>query len=942
MRRFLIVFILIIVNQKAQAVDPGLNWQTLETGHFYIHFIDDYRSVAEKTAGIAERVHDELVMKLEWQPEDRTHLVLSDATDLPNGFAMPFPFNRSVLYLVPPDELNTLEDFDDWLELLITHEYVHVLHLDMARGGAAGLRYIFGRNILSFPNIYQPPWIIEGLATYHETDHQRHIGRGQSTLFEMMMREEVTSGIKPVSQVNLRLRSWPMGTTYYLYGVHFFQFLDQRYGPQVIDGLVENYSDNIIPFAINSNAERVLDKDMTELWAEFEDWLMERYQHQVDAIRQHGVVQGDPLTNSGYYSGPVQGDGVNRIYYVKSGAFEHAALYAMNAQGGHEKLVDVHARVRMDVHGDAGVLIAQLEHCDLYNTNFDLFLFRPDQDELVQLTECGRYRSASWSPDASKIIAVHTSQAVSEMHMLDSHGNRQSVLWQGRAGEIVGQPDWSPNGRYVVASVFRPGRGWNIEQFDLDEQRWQSITHDHFIDAYPKYDESGSNIVFSSERNGEYNIYRHSMAENRLHQLTRATSGAFKPWQANASSPLYYVGYSDNGYDVHELKRADILATVNLEQDGDPVQSSVSQIQSLPAYTVSDYSPWWTMRPRWWFPVVRLDEDRRELGITTSGTDALDIHRYVATASYDDVNEWVTGSLRYYYGRQWSLGIQRETDILFDQNGDFAVARKEDTGYIAYSLPWEKIDYSWHFVAGAFSSHEHDGRRAPGIQPLPDFDDHIVGAAVLFNNSHNYIRSISRNDGRDVRLIAETSDVWDSDYSGEVYTLDWREYLPLGGQHVLALRFVEGYGTDSPDNFELGGEETDFVLAELFTTLSKPVIGRREYPLRGYKSGLVGLTGRRMQLASLEYRFPIALVERGLMAPPVGVIQWAGSIFADTGATWNDGSSPDDYVTGVGVELHGDISLFYGLNLKMRLGYASGLDEQLGDERAYFSLGAAF
>jgi len=44
----------------------------------------------------------------------------------------------------------------------------------------------------------------------------------------------------------------------------------------------------------------------------------------------------------------------------------------------------------------------------------------------------------------------------------------------------------------------------------------------------------------------------------------------------------------------------------------------------------------------------------------------------------------------------------------------------------------------------------------------------------------------------------ETTDVFESDFTGQVFTLDWREYLALGKQNVFAVRFVQGWGTGRP------------------------------------------------------------------------------------------------------------------------------------------------
>ena len=167
------LFISILYSVNAFAINPFLDWKTIETDHFYIHFAEGYLTQAKQVAAIAESAHEKLVPMIRWQPEQKTHLAISDETDLPNGYAISFPFNRSVLFLSPPDETNSLEDFENWLETLIEHEYTHILHIDKASGGPNSLRSVFGRNIFLFPNQFQPSWIIEGLATHIETHKER-------------------------------------------------------------------------------------------------------------------------------------------------------------------------------------------------------------------------------------------------------------------------------------------------------------------------------------------------------------------------------------------------------------------------------------------------------------------------------------------------------------------------------------------------------------------------------------------------------------------------------------------------------------------------------------------------------------------------------------------------------------------------------------------------
>jgi hypothetical protein len=66
------------------------------------------------------------------------------------------------------------------------------------------------------------------------------------------------------------------------------------------------------------------------------------------------------------------------------------------------------------------------------------------------------------------------------------------------------------------------------------------------------------------------------------------------------------------------------------------------------------------------------------------------------------------------------------------------------------------------------------------------------------------------------------------------------------------------------------------------------LFNQRRYGLRGYAEGHPALRGWRMQLATAEYRFPLGRVERGLTAPPVGLVQWSGTAFVEAGAAWDE------------------------------------------------------
>ncbi|HEY9052148.1 MAG TPA: hypothetical protein VIQ03_11425, partial [Gammaproteobacteria bacterium] len=651
--------------------------------------------------------------------------------------------------------------------------------------------------------------------------------------------------------------------------------------------------------------------------------------------------QGKALTRDGYFTRQIKSLDNGFAFYIRDGAFSRPAIMMIDPSGKHHKMASVHSGARFDVHNSSGILITQPEICEQYNIYYDIYLLKPNGSNTERLTYCGRYRSAAWSPEGKQIVAVHVDKGIHELHMLNNTGEKTAMLWRGEQGAIIGAPDWSPDGKSIMASVFRNNTGWNIERFNLTNKKWQMITNDWDVDVDPQYLADGQSIVFSSEKKGQYNIYRYDLKDKSLYQLTRVETGAFKPAQLTKQGDLFYSGYGVNGYDIYKLNAPATLSKTTLGNYKNTKNKSPEKSQPV-EYKTKDYSSWPYLMPRWWTPVLTASTDQSEIGFSTSANDALGIHNYFLTAAMDTINEWPVGRFDYIYSNRLFVGFERTTGIVLDINGDFAIARKQDDAFIALAFPYNSIDSSWNYYLGAFASRDTDGRRATGIGALPDARDNILGAAMTYGNAKYFIRSISLNDGRRVRLVAESSDVWESDFSGEVYTLDWREFIPLGGQHVFALRLAEAYGTDNPDNFRLGGEDNDVNLLSFVQPVNEPLFGQREYALRGYPEGLSQLRGRRMQLGSAEWRFPLGLIERGIMAPPVGIMQFSGSLFIDSGAAWNDGNSPDQYYTGTGVELHADLNLFYGINLKMRLGYAKGQDKILGDERTYFSLGASF
>ena len=76
--------------------DPDLEWWTVHTPHFRVHFQPELDSLARRAAVSAERAWSRLAAELV-APRGPVDLVVADNVDYSNGFATTFPSNRIVV-----------------------------------------------------------------------------------------------------------------------------------------------------------------------------------------------------------------------------------------------------------------------------------------------------------------------------------------------------------------------------------------------------------------------------------------------------------------------------------------------------------------------------------------------------------------------------------------------------------------------------------------------------------------------------------------------------------------------------------------------------------------------------------------------------------------------------------------------------------------------------
>jgi len=950
MKKFLPLLFLLYQPAGHAFTDPSLSWMTLTSPHFHVHFHQGEETLAKRAVVLAEDVHTRLVPRMKSQPSGRTHIVLVDAMDDANGWATTVPYNLITLYVTPPlgEPGFGAHPYDDWMRLLITHEYTHIVQMDMTAGIPGVLRNILGN--LYFPNMWQPTWLKEGLAVYEETELTGG-GRNRSPAAEMVMRMAVLEdAFPPISHAANFTEKWPSGETPYLFGGGFTGYIADRFGREKLADISVEYSGRSWPFLVSSTAYRTIGNDYPELWEEWKSKLAMRYEPVRQSVLDRGMSSSRALTpnklNRGGYRNlapAISPDG-RQILYSVSNADEHPSIHLMNLDGSDDRtLLDNTASSGQslawgaDGKGFYFTRIERVRNANLYN---DIYYYDLEKRTESRLTRHLRARDPAPSPDGTQLVFVVTGLGKTRLAMLSLVQKKiameQDINWLGEAGTNQFEtPRFSPDGQKIVVGVRQPDGYKDIWILDSRGNKVEEAMHDRAIDGGAVWGADGSKLYFSSDRSGIFNLHAYDLASQQIMQVSNVLGGAFMPSVSPDGTGIAFVNYSSLGYDIHIMEN-DPATWKAAARYHDPYPVMRYDDKEV-VFEQSSYNALPTLYPRFWIPYPGYSPYSGAMGgLITFGADAIQRHSYLFTASYGPKNNRLWYDLNYRYDGSFPdfRLIARDTDMVYtgllQQQAGFAAQGDyiERARVFDVSLNFPLFELDRQHELGLGYRRTTLGRLSQ-VPPWAGYDGAIPAQGVIasgrasyfFNNAERYGYSISPENGRSIELGYERfSKKIGSDFNLRKYTLDWHEYIGLPyDHHVLLLRAYAGIskGDVLPQRaFQLGGDNP----GDLTVNVVEQNIYLRGYPVNQYR-------GQKAGLFSAEYRFPVRNLETGFSNTPLFFKRIHGAVFAEAGNTWDATFIRKDLKKAVGVEARMDVTLAYVLPVTLRAGIAKALDD---------------
>jgi hypothetical protein len=642
----------------AAQVPPNADWVTLTTPHFRVTFPRELEALGRRAGARAERAYGELAEAFVQPPSGKIDILLTDHTDVTNGYAQIRPSNRITIVARPPVDDPGLGYFDDWMELVITHELSHIFHLDRAGPLGRFLRAIFGRAPGPwpfFPNTGVPRWTVEGLATWYES-YFSEAGRVHGTYHDMIVRTADIEGRFPgLGTASADSPIWPGGNLAYAFGSLFFEHLLDKYGPDTMGKFAEAVAGQWVPYRLDAAGRKAFGHTVSYEW---DQWKLQ-VDAEVDSMRAARADRPTPPEPERLTYGArvalyphVSPDGA-RLAYARADGRSDAQIHVTGLEAADgEELTRTNGVSSFGWSDDGSLIFSQLELQDPYRVYDDLYRAEPN-GSVRRLTDGARLSQPSVAADGSWAVAVEDTLGTNALVRVQLPGGEVRRLVAEDPDVHWALPAISPDGLWIAVARWTPGAHMDVVILDAATGRVAlQLTDDRAVDTAPTWSPDGRWVLWASDRSGVPNILAAAVDPGRGTaqgpvRVTEVLTGASYPSVDPAGRWVYFSGYHADGWDVERTvfdPAAWPPASPAIARFDAPARPVALQ-DAQEAGQVKGYSPFPTILPTYWEPqfgssvrtgTVRTTElvvPGREVigptaGVHTSGYDLVGRHDY--------------------------------------------------------------------------------------------------------------------------------------------------------------------------------------------------------------------------------------------------------------------------------------------------------------------------
>ncbi|MBU1984802.1 hypothetical protein KJ815_10380, partial [bacterium] len=963
MKQFIIVLLALILLTgtawaqgfgKNKVQYEGFDWRYIQSEHFDVYFDKGSERIAEFTAETAEAALRQLEDHWHWSLEGRIMII---------AYRSHNNFQQTNVTLQITDE--SVGGFTEFLKNRVVIPFTgnyeafrHVVHHEVTH--AVNLRMFYGRGFQSIlmgattSNI--PLWFTEGLAEYES----RH---GWDVEADMFMRDATISGyLPPLDELG--------GYFAYKGGQSVFYYLDRKYGAEKVGEFVSKVKntrdvERAIMAAIGVDRE-----DFNRQW---QNWLRRIYWPSVSDLQpptdfaerltdhrewKNFVNNGAAISPDGMYVAFLS-DRTDffDVWLLNLDSGKLLRLLRGERSGDFEQLKWLDARISWSPDGKKIAFASKAGRRDAVNI---LDVKKRKVVKRLRLDLDGVF-NPSWSPDGTKIAFVGLTGGQSDIYYYDLESKKPVQVTDDVFSDD--DPVWSVDSKQLAFVSDRRDsvrvRGydpalklWQLDYSQTDiyllrlgDERAERITFSPANERTPTFTPDGRNLIYTSDANGIYNLYRHNLETHDIEAITNCLTGCTQPSHSLNTQRLVFTSLYEGGFDVYLVKNATDLPALTLQPTNFRLHGSPEPAQMEETEREREEAPTVEIRNENHRPYARyvfaesggMDGDVRERVMadtqtTRQANGGFFSKKYRVKFTPDFV--YATAAYSSFFGAQGTgqilfsdvLGDQLifiNTDLYYDFNNldntnfsaqYFYLPRRINYGlglfrYVYYldagnlrdqtvqvelnlSYPFNKYNRAELNVGGyAIDRSEWHGypvedyrakaRRRVLLPELGYIHDTVLWGSTGPVNGSRYRFSYAYSP------ILGENDPANRPFA-EFYTLkgDIRSYFRLGSSYSWASRATAGLsGGPQPQNFFLGGVDNwinrRFENNEIPDAIDDFYFSSFITPFRGGDYFEDRGTGNRFFLVNQEFRFPLIQYMKMRWPLPLALYNIRGVLFTD-------------------------------------------------------------
>ncbi|MEJ2540270.1 MAG: hypothetical protein P8188_09900 [Gemmatimonadota bacterium] len=761
-----------------------------------------------------------------------------------------------------------------------------------------------------------------------------------------------------------------------------------------IDATVDQW----VPYRLDAAAREAFGSTFSREWDRWRDSVEAEARAVVEGLAASGgVTRPDRLTAGGRQAvrPRVAPDGT--VVFARADGRSDTQLRRWDPETGTSRFVHrTNGLADVAPALDGRLLAAQLEYVDNFRIRRDLWWIGPDGAE-TRLTRGTGLDQPDLAPSGRWAVAVRYQGQGSTLVRVDPFSGATHPLPDLPEASVWAFPRVSPDGRWIAATRWSGSGLADVVVLNAESGALVlEATADRALDLAPAWSLDSRTLLWGSDRTGIPQIVAATVdPEARqagpVQAVTRVATGVAFPAPDPEGRWLYLSEYTADGWELARVPWDPETWTPaplhpRFQQSPAPGPPPVVLPDSTAAGLGAPAEPYASLPsllPNYWSPLLLSSVRRRGrdviepfVGLETGGQDLVGRHSWAARGAVS-LSGQAVGMLGYSWRGLGNPIFTADLQQDWSADGPYAVEtrpgeppeafwvrereRRLRLGVTLRRTRWRSqasVGVTGGLVWESRTLLDDDLRPTDAVT-LRRPDARLWEGRLTLNAStvRGHALSVSAEEGISVSLVGRArfeASLADSVQGVEGRDRSQRDLLgqlqiyqsvpgPGFADHVFALRLAGGFASGpGADQFtwEVGGVQGE---AETLTGLSLFGGTGLFFPVRGYDVGV--RSGRGAWVASGEYRFPLALVNRGLGLVPLHLDRIHGALFLDAGNAWGpEGGGPgydqprQDPVAGAGVEIAARVSLLFRLPLVLRVGAASPLVDGEG-VRFYLRLG---